>query len=81
LQISLFVTPVFWPPHLLSGLTRLVFVDLNPLFAFINVVREPLLGKTPSLWSYLVILVVTLVGWVATFKAFSRYRKRIAFWV
>ena len=81
LQISLFVTPVFWPPHLLSGLTRLVFVDLNPLFAFINVVREPLLGKTPSLWSYLVILVVMLVGWVATFKAFSRYRKRIAFWV
>jgi hypothetical protein len=33
-------------------------------------VREPLLGKTPSLWSYLVILVVTLVGWVATFKMF-----------
>lgn len=81
LQISLFVTPVFWPPHLLTGLTRLVFVDLNPLFAFINVVREPLLGKTPSLWSYLVILVVTLVGWIAMFKVFSRYRKRIAFWV
>jgi len=81
LQISLFVTPVFWPPHLLTGLTRLVFVDLNPLFAFINVVREPLLGKTPSIWSYLVILVVTLVGWIATFKVFSRYRKRIAFWV
>jgi ABC-type polysaccharide/polyol phosphate export permease len=81
LQISLFVTPVFWPPHLLTGLTRLVFVDLNPLFAFINVVREPLLGKTPSVWSYLVILVVTLVGWIATFKMFSRYRRRIAFWV
>ena len=81
LQISLFVTPVFWPPHLLTGLTRVVFVDLNPLFAFINVVREPLLGKTPSLWSYLVILVVTLVGWVATFKMFSSYRKRIAFWI
>ena len=34
-----------------------------------------------SLWSYLVILVVTLVGWVATFKMFSSYRKRIAFWI
>ncbi len=81
LQISLFVTPVFWPPHLLTGLTKLVFVDLNPLFAFINVVREPLLGKTPSLWSYLVILVVTLVGWIMTFRVFSRFRNRIAFWV
>jgi ABC-type polysaccharide/polyol phosphate export permease len=81
LQISLFVTPVFWPPDLLTGLTRVVFVDLNPIFAFINVVREPLLGKTPSLWSYLVILVVMLVGWFTTFKMFSRYRKRIAFWI
>ena len=31
LQISIFVTPIFWSPDLLSGSTRLVFVDFNPL--------------------------------------------------
>jgi ABC-type polysaccharide/polyol phosphate export permease len=81
LQISMFVTPVFWPPHLLTGTTKLVFVQLNPLYSFIEVVRAPLLGQTPMLSAYIMIVAVTLVGWTVTFKAFSNFRKRIAFWV
>ena len=81
LQISMFVTPVFWPPHLLTGTTKLVFVQLNPLYSFIEVVRAPLLGQTPMLSAYIMIVAVTLVGWTVTFKAFSSFRKRIAFWV
>jgi ABC-type polysaccharide/polyol phosphate export permease len=81
LQISMFVTPVFWPPHLLTGTTKLVFVQLNPLYSFIEVVRAPLLGQTPMLSAYVMIAAVTLVGWTVTFKAFSSFRKRIAFWV
>jgi len=81
LQISLFVTPVFWPPQLLTGMTRYMFVDFNPLYSFIDVVRTPLLGKPPMLSSYVIILAVTVIGWLATFRLFSRFRKRIAFWV
>ena len=81
LQISLFVTPVFWPPQLLTGTTRYLFVDFNPLYCFIDVIRAPLLGKSPMLSSYAIILVVTLLGWLATFYLFSCFRKRIAFWV
>jgi homopolymeric O-antigen transport system permease protein len=81
LQILLFVTPVFWPPHLLTGMTKYLFVDFNPLFSFIDVIRAPLLGKSPMLSSYAMILAVTVFGWLATFDLFSRFRKRIAFWV
>ena len=81
LQISLFVTPVFWPPQLLTGMTRYTFVDFNPLYSFIDVVRTPLLGKPPMLSSYVIILAVTVTGWLATFRLFSLFRKRIAFWV
>jgi homopolymeric O-antigen transport system permease protein len=81
LQISLFITPVFWPPDLLTGITALVFVKFNPLYSFIDVVRAPLLGKTPMLSSYAMIALITLVGWIATLRLFSRFRKRIAFWV
>jgi ABC-type polysaccharide/polyol phosphate export permease len=81
LQISLFVTPIFWPPELLKGTTRLIFVDLNPLYCFIDVVRSPLVGKVPSATSYALILAVMVVGWAATIALFSRYRKRIGFWV
>jgi len=81
LQISLFVTPVFWPPQLLTGMTRSLFVDFNPLYSFIDLVRTPLLGKPPMLSSYVIVLAVTVIGWIATFRLFSQFRKRIAFWV
>jgi ABC-type polysaccharide/polyol phosphate export permease len=81
LQISLFITPVFWPPQLLTGMTKYLFVDFNPLYSFIDVIRAPLLGKSPMFSSYAIILAVTVLGWLATFHLFSRFRKRIAFWV
>jgi ABC-type polysaccharide/polyol phosphate export permease len=31
--------------------------------------------------SYAIILAVTVLGWLVTFHLFSRFRKRIAFWV
>ena len=79
-QILMFVTPVLWPEDLLQGTRRFVFVEFNPLYHFINIVRAPLLGKVPALSSYVVVAVVTIIGWVATYAFFSRFRKRIAFW-
>jgi ABC-type polysaccharide/polyol phosphate export permease len=58
-----------------------LFVELNPLYSFIEVVRSPLLGKTPALWSYEVIAVVTLAGWLVTYQLFARMRRRIVFWI
>jgi ABC-type polysaccharide/polyol phosphate export permease len=81
LQISFFVTPVFWPPELLTGATRYVFVDFNPLYHFIDIVRSPLLGQVPSLASYLFVVSVTVLGWTMTYLLFAKFRKRIAFWV
>jgi ABC-type polysaccharide/polyol phosphate export permease len=80
IQICMFVTPVFWPEDLLQGARRFLFVELNPLYHFINVVRAPLLGKVPALSSYIVVILITAVGWALTYAFFSRFRKRIAFW-
>lgn len=81
LQISLFVTPIFWPPELLKNATALIFVDLNPLYCFIDIVRSPLIGKIPAAGSYYVVLFLTAAGWTVAMVLFSRFRKRIAFWV
>jgi ABC-type polysaccharide/polyol phosphate export permease len=80
IQICMFVTPVFWPEDLLQGARRFLFVELNPLYHFINVVRAPLLGKVPGVWSYVVVALITVLGWSMTYAFFSRFRKRIAFW-
>jgi ABC-type polysaccharide/polyol phosphate export permease len=80
LQIAMLVTPIFWPESSLQGNTRFVFVILNPLFHFIDIVRAPLIGHVPQLESYLITVAVTLVGWIATYVIFNQFRKRIAFW-
>jgi homopolymeric O-antigen transport system permease protein len=79
-QVAMFVTPIFWPIDQLQGTSRMVFVQLNPLHHFVQIVRAPLLGNVPDLENYLVVLLVTVVGWALTFVIFGRFRRRIAYW-
>lgn len=79
-SIAMFVTPIFWLPDLLTGLKRLVFVDLNPLYHLIDVVRAPMLDRWPTTESYLFVVGLAIVGWGLTYLVFSKFRKRIAYW-
>jgi ABC-type polysaccharide/polyol phosphate export permease len=79
-QISMLITPIFWMPESLSGAHRLMFAQLNPLYRLIDVVRAPLLGKTPTLASYIAMVVMTTIGWVVTYATFRYFRKRIPYW-
>ena len=56
-------------------------LDVNPFYHFIEVVRAPLLGQAPGLLSWIVVLSMTLGGWLVTFEFFRRHRRRIAYWV
>jgi ABC-type polysaccharide/polyol phosphate export permease len=80
IQISMFVTPIFWPPEDLHGAAHVVFVDLNPLYHLIVLVRSPLLGQEPGAEIYAAAVLITLFGWLLTFRVFSYFRKRIAYW-
>jgi ABC-type polysaccharide/polyol phosphate export permease len=78
-QVTFFVTPVFWPPELLGVWTYLL--SLNPLCAAIDVVRAPLLGIELLPYSWIVLLVVTVIGCLCTFAVFARLRPHIAYWL
>ena len=80
IQISMLITPIFWPPESLVGLRRLIFVDMNPLYHMVDMVRGPLLGKIPEMTSYVVVLLITVGGWALTYRVFRHFRKRIAYW-
>jgi ABC-type polysaccharide/polyol phosphate export permease len=81
IQISMFITPIFWPPENLQGtVARIVFIDINPLYHLIDVVRSPLLGRVPAAESYIAMAVLTVAGWWLTYLLFSYFRKRIAYW-
>jgi ABC-type polysaccharide/polyol phosphate export permease len=80
IQISMLITPLFWPADTLVGIRRVAFVDINPLYHVLDVVRAPLMGRVPDTISYCVMILMTIVGWWVTYAMFKRFRKRIAYW-
>lgn len=80
LQLLFFATPIVWFPEALAGDRRWI-AAANPIYAFIDIVRAPLLGGTPASTSWPVALGVTVVGSAAAAAAFARCRDRVAFWV
>jgi ABC-type polysaccharide/polyol phosphate export permease len=80
LQIAMLITPLFWPADTLTGMKRFVFVELNPLYHVVDVVRGPLVGRVPEAASYTVMVALAIGGWWLTYAMFKRFRKRIAYW-
>lgn len=79
IQVMFFLTPIIWRPDMLPGRTFLV--DGNPFYHLIEIVRAPLLGSIPPIETYLMVLAITLLGWLATLLLYATYRWRIPYWV
>jgi ABC-type polysaccharide/polyol phosphate export permease len=79
LQMLFFVTPVFWTPHVMPS--RTVLVHGNPFYHMLEVLREPMLGHAPEAESWIFLLMVLVVGWGCTFMLFTKFRRRIAYWL
>lgn len=79
-QVLFYVTPIFWSPTQLPPRWGTLF-QLNPLFAAVDIMRSPLLGNSPAPYSWLVMLLITVLGSCFTFMFFARFRSRIAYWI
>lgn len=78
-QMLFFVTPVFWSPTLMPQ--RTFIVHGNPFYHMIEVVRAPLLGHVPGLENWGFLVATLILGWIGTFWLFSKFRRRIAYWL
>ena len=79
-QVSMFITPIFWKPEQLGDrFTK--FVDYNFLYHYIDIIRGPLLGRAPAMRSWYVAIVGTVLGWLVTLFVYSRFRRRLAYWL
>lgn len=79
LQAVFFITPIIWTPDLLGD--RVGFVQFNPFYHFVELVRAPLLGTSPELLTWISVLGITSAGWLGNFLFFRRFRSRICYWV
>lgn len=79
MQIAFFVTPVLWLPDILKDSTY--YVDFNPFYAFVEIIRAPLLGTIPTLNTLYMMACVTIIGMIINAILFIRYRARIVYWL
>jgi ABC-type polysaccharide/polyol phosphate export permease len=80
LQVSMFVTPIFWTPDQLHGRAR-ILVDYNLLYQYIEIVRGPMMGVSPDVWSWFMVGIATALGWLSVFCLYAHFRRRIPFWL
>lgn len=80
-RILFFLTPVFWVTTDLSQSARLALVVWNPIAYFLEFLRAPLLGQTPSLATIIGAFAITAVNVLVGVIYFSRARDRLAYWL
>ena len=78
-QVLFFLTPIFWPLSSVGPEMRVL--AYNPFFAWIDVVRAPLLGVAPEPTSWPILIACVIAGGAVGFLFFVRFRERIAYWI
>jgi ABC-type polysaccharide/polyol phosphate export permease len=79
-QIAFFVSPVMWERKQLGAHGQLL-VNANPFAVFLELLRDPLLGRAPTAYHWTFAIVLTVVGWSVAILLYSRLRARIAFYL
>jgi ABC-type polysaccharide/polyol phosphate export permease len=80
LQITLFLTPIFWSTDQLTGRMR-TLIEFNPLYHLIAIVRDPMLGRAPEPLHWIVAACLALAGWTAIVLVLTKFRHRIVYWL
>lgn len=81
LQLFFFVTPLIWDRSQLAGRAHPIWIDINPFYHLVEIMRAPMLGKMPPLLTIAAVLVMAIGGWLATYALFARFRRRIPYWL
>lgn len=82
MAIAFYITPVMWYPQLIenNGLAHLL-LGLNPLYHWMQIVRLPLLGQSPTWENWTLSLLSAGIGWLVTLGVQRKLRNMIAYWV
>jgi ABC-type polysaccharide/polyol phosphate export permease len=79
IQICMFVTPIMWP---ISAVPDARFIALvNPLYHLIQLVRAPLLGEVAEPLSWLVVLIMCVIGYGLAAILLDRANSRLVYWL
>ncbi|KEI43545.1 galactan export ABC transporter permease subunit Wzm/RfbD [Saccharopolyspora rectivirgula] len=79
-----FMTPIVWRADILEQRgqgDRAYLAEFNPLYHYIEIIRDPLIGQPPQLLNWIVVLGCTVVGWLLALLVMRNYRARVTYWI
>ena len=80
MQFLFFLTPIIWSPEDIPQ-GRKWWIEINPCYHLIEIVRAPLLGRMPPQTSLLVALGTAVIIAALAYGLFLRFRRRLAYWL
>jgi lipopolysaccharide transport system permease protein len=80
IQVAFFLTPIMWMDTLLPERYKWVLA-VNPFAQFTAVLREPLTGHAPSLYTICFNFGFIVMGMILVFLLFQKVRSRIVYWI
>lgn len=81
LQVLFYATPIMWMVKILPEHVSRTFIEWNPFYHFIELVRAPLFGFPPTTLDWGFGIASAIIGWMAAVAFFGRYRWRVAYWL
>ena len=81
LQVFFYITPIIWMPNSLNPRSASLFVDPNPMYHLLQIIRAPILGYAPTGLNWIVSITMGLAGTFLSLYFFGKYKKRIAYWL
>lgn len=80
--LAFVLTPIVWDASMApEGTIRGNLMRLNPVYHFVQVVREPLLGDGVEPLTYLYLAAMSVVGIPLWFWAYRRYARLVPIWI
>ncbi|MEP3516787.1 ABC transporter permease [Parasphingorhabdus sp.] len=82
MRIAFLATPIVWMPSPgAQGGVMGTFLIFNPFYHFIEIVRAPLLGNPVAALSWIVVVSITVVGFIVARIMSARYARFIPLWI
>lgn len=78
-QILFFVTPIMWEADALKNREWIAWI--NPVYHFIEIMRQPILAKPAPLFSWGVSVGICIILFIVAQKLLQRFKHRVAYWL
>ena len=81
LQVLFYLTPIIWTMELIQDRVNVIWIQLNPLYHLLHVVRAPLMGEPVGPVSWWAAGGMAVLGWAVAIPFFGRFRHRVPYWL